>query len=484
MTNKKKGIVRCKKRLERVRTMKIVLALFLVICAGGVLGREIYILFEQPVQLTLEAENQEIVQGGDIPRMKIKVQAKSDRKDPVQVYLNKKKTYSVQDLMEDLESGKGCTIICNADAAKEGVYPIKIELDKKIREKLNDEWKRKVKFYVKSGKLTVKNPVGEWEGDKFRKYDGSYIKNGFVKSRGNTYYLDDEGVRVTGWKKIDQKRYFFDKNGILQTSKWVKRGQNSYYLDESGAAVTGWMTLDGDEYYFHKDGKMSTGEVQIGLAKYVFDKDGKLLSKEEDEVDPSKPMVALTFDDGPGSRTEELLEALKQYHAHATFFMLGKNAASYPETIKKMKEYGCEPGNHSYAHEDLSKASGDEIKKDLAKTDQNISNIIGMKAPVMRPPYGAVSDTLRENAGKPMILWNIDTLDWKTRNVRQTVDHVMENVKDGDIILMHDIYSETIDAALELIPKLEQEGYQLVTVSELAEAKGQTLENGKVYTDF
>lgn len=102
----------------------------------------------------------------------------------------------------------------------------------------------------------------------------------------------------------------------------------------------------------------------------------------------------------------------------------------------------------------------------------------------MRPPYGAVSDALRENAEKPMILWNIDTLDWKTRNVQQTVDNVMNDVKDGDIILMHDIYKETIDAALELIPKLEQEGYQLVTVSELAQAKGQILENGKVYTDF
>ena len=128
--------------------------------------------------------------------------------------------------------------------------------------------------------------------------------------------------------------------------------------------------------------------------------------------------------------------------------------------------------------------SGDDIRKDLAQADQNIKNVTGIKAPVMRPPYGAVSDALRENAEKPMILWNIDTLDWKTRNVQQTVDNVMNDVKDGDIILMHDIYTETIDAALELIPKLEQEGYQLVTVSELAQAKGQILENGKVYTDF
>lgn len=242
--------------------------------------------------------------------------------------------------------------------------------------------------------------------------------------------------------------------------------------------------MDDSEYFFHQDGRMSTGKVQIGLAECVFDENGKLLSRGEKRVDPSRPMVALTFDDGPGSRTGDLLEALKQYNAHATFFMLGKNVASYPDTVRRMKEYGCETGNHSYEHANLSKMSGDDIRKDLAQADQNIKNVTGIKAPVMRPPYGAVSDALRENAEKPMILWNIDTLDWKTRNVQQTVDNVMNDVKDGDIILMHDIYKETIDAALELIPKLEQEGYQLVTVSELAQAKGQILENGKVYTDF
>ena len=102
----------------------------------------------------------------------------------------------------------------------------------------------------------------------------------------------------------------------------------------------------------------------------------------------------------------------------------------------------------------------------------------------MRPPYGAISSTLRKNAGMPLILWNIDTLDWKTRNARTTVDIVMKNVDDGDIILMHDIHTESVDAAIELIPKLLEKGYQLVTVSELAAYKNVTLENGEKYTDF
>ena len=103
---------------------------------------------------------------------------------------------------------------------------------------------------------------------------------------------------------------------------------------------------------------------------------------------------------------------------------------------------------------------------------------------VMRPPYGAINETVRENVGFPMILWNIDTLDWKTRNAQKTIDTVMDNVGDGDIILLHDIHTESVDATLELIPKLEEAGYQLVTVSELAAAKGVELKDGGKYTDF
>ena len=102
----------------------------------------------------------------------------------------------------------------------------------------------------------------------------------------------------------------------------------------------------------------------------------------------------------------------------------------------------------------------------------------------MRPPYGAISQTVKENVDMPMILWNIDTLDWKTRDAEKTIENVMENVKDGDIILLHDIHTETIDAAIKLIPMLQEEGYQLVTVSELAGAKGIKMEKGAKYTDF
>ena len=211
---------------------------------------------------------------------------------------------------------------------------------------------------------------------------------------------------------------------------------------------------------------------------------GEAVQPGEDVPEEEKPRIALTFDDGPGPRTSELLAQLEKYNAHATFFMLGQKVPSYPDVIKKMKSIGCELGNHSYDHADLSKLDPAGIQSQMSRTNDGIRNITGSGATLMRPPYGAINSTVAANAGLPMILWNIDTLDWKTRNAQSTIDAVMSKVKDGDIILMHDIHTETVDAALKLIPKLQSEGYQLVTVSELAAAKGKHLLNGNTYTDF
>ena len=325
--------------------------------------------------------------------------------------------------------------------------------------------------------------MGDWDGTKFKKYDGTYVTNAFVVSMGNTYYFNEDGEKVTGWQTIGEKQYCFDKDGIMQTG-WKEKDGDTYYMGSDGAAVTGWLELEDSTYYFHQDGKMAVGTVYLGTMMCKFGDDGKLISKEENKIDPNRPVIALTFDDGPGDRTGELLDQLEKYDAKATFFMLGQKVSSYPDEIKKMKEIGCELGNHSYDHPNLAKLGADGVKKQIGDTNSKIQAIVGEGASVMRPPYGAISATLKANAGMPLILWNIDTLDWKTRNAKATVDMVMENAKDGDIILMHDIHTESVDAAIELIPKLLEKGYQLVTVSELAAYKNVTLENGEKYTDF
>ena len=200
-------------------------------------------------------------------------------------------------------------------------------------------------------------------------------------------------------------------------------------------------------------------------------------------IDPDKPMVALTFDDGPSRHTPMILDTLEEYDQVATFFTVGIWVNIYPETVKRAYDLGCEIGSHSNSHADLATLSASGIISEMTITDNNLINVIGQPATVMRPPGGSFNSRVRENVGKPIIMWSLDTADWKTRNVNSTVNAVLNNVKDGDVVIMHDLHYPTAQAAQIIIPELVERGYQLVTVSELAEYRG-GMEAGKVYYNF
>ena len=264
---------------------------------------------------------------------------------------------------------------------------------------------------------------------------------------------------------------------------WMKMKDAVYYFADNGIMSTGWKTIDEDKYYFDKKGKMVTGEKKLGTRECVFAEDGKLKSM-KGGVDPERPMIALTFDDGPGPRTGELVDALKKNDARATFFVLGMNAVNYQETIKKMQDAECEIGNHSYNHPQLTTLDEAGIRKQLDDTDHMIASAVGQNATVMRPTYGVINDKVKAHAKMPLIMWSVDTMDWKNREKEMIVNSVLSTAGDGDIILMHDIYGTSIDAAIDLIPKLIEKGFQVVTVSEMAEARGVKMDNGAVYASF
>lgn len=479
MTQGRKEGIRARQKRGRARTIGKVFALLLLCFSMPFLLKTATASSPGEV-IQISAKGGSILQGEEMPALTAKVSLETKSKKDQKL---DDSGFTVQDLAEELENGEGYTLVCEADPDTEGEYPVEVVLSEEIREKLEKEWVGLVQIQTKDAAFQVKNPVGDWDGTKFKKYDGTYVTNAFVVSMGNTYYFNEDGEKVTGWQTIGEKQYCFDKDGIMQTG-WKEKDGDTYYMGSDGAAVTGWLELEDSTYYFHQDGKMAVGTVYLGTMMCKFGDDGKLISKEENKIDPNRPVIALAFDDGPGDRTGELLDQLEKYDAKATFFMLGQKVSSYPDEIKKMKEIGCELGNHSYDHPNLAKLGADGVKKQIGDTNSKIQAIVGEGASVMRPPYGAISATLKANAGMPLILWNIDTLDWKTRNAKATVDMVMENAKDGDIILMHDIHTESVDAAIELIPKLLEKGYQLVTVSELAAYKNVTLENGEKYTDF
>ena len=469
------------RRIRRVRRVRMCLRILtlLLICMTPLLFLTTATASRQEASIYLSLKEAAIAQGEELPAFGVEAQLVG-RKETI---LDGESGYTAADLVKDFENGKGYTVECEADTATEGEYPMHLKLSDEIQTALNKEWVGLVWIDTLDAVLTVKNALGEWEDNKFRRYDGTYVTNDFVVSKGKTYYFDGEGNKATGWVEAGGVRYYMDDDGVRKTG-WLDVDDSRYYLEADGRMATGWKDIDEKTYYFDQEGKMAKGEAYIGMTKCTFDKNGVLKNMEDSDVDPSRPMVALTFDDGPGKRTGELLEVLAANHAHATFFMQGKNVPSYQNEVKRMKEIGCELGSHSFDHPNLSKMEGTAIRDQLDRTNKNLQDAAGQAATVLRPPYGAIGSELKSVAGTPLILWNIDTLDWKTRNAQSTIDNVMQNAKDGDIILMHDIHTESVDAAIVLIPKLIEEGYQLVTVSELAAAKGIKMKNGEKYTDF
>ena len=198
-------------------------------------------------------------------------------------------------------------------------------------------------------------------------------------------------------------------------------------------------------------------------------------------VDPEKKLIAFSFDDGPSRKnTEKILKALDKNNARATFFMLGQNAKYYPDLVKKVEESGNEIAGHSWNHPLLTKLGKKGVKKQMSQMNEAIASVTGSDVGLLRPPYGSINRTVKNTVKDPLILWSIDTLDWKTLNADKTAAAILKQAKDGDIILMHDIHAPTAEAVKKVLPKLEKKGFQVCTVSELLEARNITLHPGDV----
>ncbi len=200
------------------------------------------------------------------------------------------------------------------------------------------------------------------------------------------------------------------------------------------------------------------------------------------EIDPDRPMIALTYDDGPAvDFSERILDTLEKYQAHATFFLVGDNITEDTEKILKREvALGCEIGNHTLSHKNLEKLSLEDAVLQLSECDDKIYQCTGIKASLVRPPYGAYNDAIREADKRMFIYWSLNTNDWKREDPDEICDIVMEYIDDGDIILMHDIHEQSAKASQKLIPALIEKGYQLVTVSELIHYRNLQTEDGMV----
>ncbi|MED1563581.1 hypothetical protein AJ85_12095 [Alkalihalobacillus alcalophilus ATCC 27647 = CGMCC 1.3604] len=279
----------------------------------------------------------------------------------------------------------------------------------------------------------------------------------------------------------DEERFSFIFEDYLEDvlktpTKWkwsLSSDVFSLYFDkyEVAAGAAGLMQVDIplDEIlgYIHEDILMGSEKIEIeDIEKDIID-----IESEWKELEPDGKYVALTFDDGPHPNvTPQVLETLSQFDAKATFYMLGTQVEYYPGLAQEVARLGHEIGNHSMSHPDMVTLDSERIKHELEETSLQIEEAVGFRPSTMRPPYGSYNDgviSLISDIGIPMVLWSVDSLDWKSRDKDEINKVILNNVHDGAIILMHDIHQATADALPQLMKELEEQGYEFVTVSEL-----------------
>jgi len=202
-------------------------------------------------------------------------------------------------------------------------------------------------------------------------------------------------------------------------------------------------------------------------------------------VSAEKKHVALTFDDGPQrTYTAMILDALKEHDAKATFFVLGHRIPDMADIIKRIADEGHSIGCHSYNHLNLVLFKRDKISQQIDMTNALIREITGVETDIIRPPFGNRNDTLisiAKEKNMSIILWNIDPRDWNTKNPDKVSDSILKNIKDGDIILLHDVFKSSAEAAVKVIETLTKRGFELVTVQELIELKSGEMLPGNIY---
>lgn len=311
----------------------------------------------------------------------------------------------------------------------------------------------KVKSYIvdtiTGAELSIKDIIKEDKYDEFLakeeellrlKYP-EFIINGIINGEGTKVYVIKENVMVVYYYD-----YVYDYPYTESVNLTINYNEVHDYLD---------FTHELDAEYQNENG-------------YNYSAD--------------KKTVALTFDDGPSSKyNAQFLDVLARNKAHATFFMVGTMMNNCQKCVLDTYNSGNEVGSHTYNHMNIKKNNALDVNDNLKQVDDLFYKITNDHIKYVRPPYGAYSKENLENINNPLILWNIDTEDWSHHDVDYIVNSVMENVQDGSIILMHELYETSLQALEVLLPRLYAEGYQVVSVSELANMKGKTLESGHAY---
>lgn len=307
-----------------------------------------------------------------------------------------------------------------------------------------------------------------------------------------TYFKNNNIISIVLFKnendnqEITTYNYDFKKNSFVNISDFIKNYDIIYeYLkkdynidktDTSNLKVNNFSIDHNFLYIYYSKDTFNTDDnliIKIPLDNKINDVkvSKKINAPIKRNIDTSSKVVALTFDDGPSRYTNDIIDILEKNDAVATFFILGNKVKLYEDTLKKSISNGNEIGNHTFNHKWLTKLTDDEIKEQISNTQSIIEEVTGYTPLLFRPSYGSLNRRVRKDINLDIVLWNVDTMDWKYKSTNKIVARATNNVKDMDIILLHDTYKSTKDSLEKIITTLKDKGFTFVTVSELKEIK-------------
>ena len=353
----------------------------------------------------------------------------------------------------------------------------------------NEKINKKISELVKNNTLISNNVLDKKYVNLLAYEEGSYRSYIYQYYTGNKVGIDkifknDEGYQlfINKVKAMCELKY---PQFVCQ--ELMDNGEKSYEILDNKINVyfnkTEMLKNVSDNYMI----ELNYNELIIddkNILNYSFNLDTNYENPNVFKINPNKKLIAFSFDDGPGPYTKQIVDALVANHYKATFFVVGNRLYKYGDVLKYQNEKGMEIGNHSYDHSNLAKLKNGKLEANINQTNDLIASLIGKKPFLIRPPYGAINDYVKESLPNAFILWDVDTNDWLYRDKNYVHDYLLNHCKDGDIVLMHDIHVTTKDAVLAVLNELYLNDYQVVSVSELASIKGIDLAKHHAYRSF
>lgn len=319
--------------------------------------------------------------------------------------------------------------------------------------------------------------AAEYKDAEFKFAVYTYLQSGWTQK-----FYSEKASKVTA--KVETEKVNLNRERL--SVEIGKTGTIKATVTPDGSVPVTWSSDNAEVAAVDAEGKVSglaEGTAVITAETAEAKAECTVVVKEKIAV-PEGKLIAITFDDGPSAKyTGKLLDALKKYDAKATFFLVGRNVAGNEALVKRMLKEGHEVGNHSWSHADLASISKKEMQAEVDKTDKAVYKASGAYPSVFRAPYGSLSDALLDHLDVPSIYWSVDTLDWQTKDKNYVKKQILDNAYDGAIILLHDIHETSVDGAIVAIKQLQDEGYTLVTVSQLLSRNGGSADAGVTYFD-